>query len=113
CSAEPSSGEGEEFVVEELLRGGARGHLLKSDAKNHLIGAIERELGSGVQLGRRRKMEWGTSNFTCRRDRPLCIRSRAPLLSRYSQWAAGRALDRHCHRHHPPQTNGGRAPPER
>ena len=30
-----------EMVVEELLRAGARGYLLKSDAKNHLIGAIE------------------------------------------------------------------------
>ena len=30
-----------ETVVEELLRAGARGYLLKSDAKSHLIGAIE------------------------------------------------------------------------
>lgn len=31
----------EEMLIRELLKAGARGYLLKSDAKRHLIGAIE------------------------------------------------------------------------
>jgi DNA-binding NarL/FixJ family response regulator len=30
-----------EMLIQELLKAGARGYLLKSDAKRHLIGAIE------------------------------------------------------------------------